>query len=558
VDNQEEMSIAGILIKNATQLQANRSNYDIVNQTVSDYMSPNRGNFTVEESPGQRKDKKIYDPTANISAQRLASILHSRMTTPGEVWARIRPKNSQLLEKDNVKRFLDLLDNTIFDILNDSSKGFSQKNHEMLRDLVLFGTSVMWVEGDNRDIIFNNIHLSQIWIEENNKGIVDTIYRKFKMSVRQMRQEFGEDKLSREMLDLEKAQPHTKCEILHCVMPKKDYIRMSGKVSLGLELEDKKFVSVYISMKDKNILKIAGYRTEPFLVVRWEKRIGEIYGISPAWNVLSSAQMVNAFMEVWIKSEQKKVDPPLLISDDGVILPLETFPGGVNIGALSEDGQPLVREFPAGGSSSSKIEMVIETNRKDIAKGFFVDQFNPREGVQPLTATEDLHNQDKESQFIFPHQKRLEDEYLTQLYTKLVDIVLQNDLVVDQDGTIQELPEELIIKGKFDFNIQYVNSLTFTQKSNELLAYTRFFANAAPLIELDPSLIDNFNLDKSVRDIADKSGIALEQIRSPKEIEAIRGERAEAQQMERQKVDLIQGADAASKLQKSGINVIPE
>ena len=53
--------------------------------------------------------------------------------------------------------------------------------------------------------------------------------------------------------------------------------------------------------------------------------------------------MVNIMSEVVIKASQKQVDPPLLMSDDGVMLPLQTFPGGVNMGALSDDGKELIR-----------------------------------------------------------------------------------------------------------------------------------------------------------------------------------------------------------------------
>src|SRR3546814_4077959 len=78
----------------------------------------------------------------------------------------------------------------------------------------------------------------------------------------------------------------------------------------------------------------------PYMVPRWSKDAGEIYGRSPGWNALPDQKMLNEMSRTVLKAAQKAVDPPLMVADDGVLMPLRTHPGGINVvraGALSND-----------------------------------------------------------------------------------------------------------------------------------------------------------------------------------------------------------------------------
>ena len=45
---------------------------------------------------------------------------------------------------------------------------------------------------------------------------------------------------------------------------------------------------------------------------------------------LPDVKMLNEMSKTTIKAAQKQVDPPLLVPDDGFILPVRTVPGGLN------------------------------------------------------------------------------------------------------------------------------------------------------------------------------------------------------------------------------------
>ena len=90
------------------------------------------------------------------------------------------------------------------------------------------------------------------------------------------------------------------------------------------------FESVYLEYKNGNELSISGFKEFPFVVPRYLKASNEIYGRSPAMTALPDVKMLNEMSKTTIKAAQKQVDPPLLVPDDGFLLPVRTVPGGLN------------------------------------------------------------------------------------------------------------------------------------------------------------------------------------------------------------------------------------
>ena len=538
------------LIKNLDKLKSSRSNYDKVNQDITDYVLPNRGDFTRTKVLGDERDDIIFDSTAITAAQNLAAILSNGLTNPKSTWAKLKPKSPELRDNEEVNRWLEKAELCLFDTFNSADTGFALENYQLFLDLVGFGTAVMFVGEEEGNIVFQSRHLSEIYIEENSSGFVDTVYREFKLTARQAVQEWGEEALGEKARNASASDPHEKLKFLHIVMPRKDYEKSIEKV-VEPELQRFEFISIHVCLESKKILRTKGFHEMPFIVVRWIKRVGEVYGISPSWNAMSDILTINSLAEIGLKSAQKQLDPPILMSDDGVIMPLETFPGGVMIGGLNDDGKEMVKPFITAQNNTMLGESLTRLENK-IEKAYFVDQFQEREGVQPLTATESTHKQQNKMLLIAPQTRRIEDEYLNMLITRTLAIKARN-------GELPEdIPEELLVNGGLEFNIEYTGPISHMQQSNQLLSYNRFFGNLGTFVEINPRVMDNFDFDEIVRDGAQLSGIPLKHLKTDEEVKIQRQAEAQAAAQERQKADLQTGAETAATLQKSGIPVIPQ
>ena len=70
---------------------------------------------------------------------------------------------------------------------------FQQEIFELYHDLITFGTAAMFIEEDDDDLLkFSTRHINEIFIAENEKGRIDTVFRRFKISARAAIRQFGD------------------------------------------------------------------------------------------------------------------------------------------------------------------------------------------------------------------------------------------------------------------------------------------------------------------------------------------------------------------------------
>jgi hypothetical protein len=96
-----------------------------------------------------------------------------------------------------------------------------------------------------------------------------------------------------------------------------------------------------------------------------------MYGRSPAMNALPDVKMLNTMSKTTIKAAQKQIDPPLMVPDDGFVLPVRTVPGGLNF--YRSGTRERIEPLNIGANNPIGLQME-EQRRKAIRENFFVDQ----------------------------------------------------------------------------------------------------------------------------------------------------------------------------------------
>lgn len=539
----QSQEVAHKLISIKEKMNTDRSNFETVWQQISEFVLPNRGDFLYKRAKGARMDQRVFDTTAVQANEMLAAAIHGGLINPASNWFGLSSPNPQVKNNIFVRRYLDNVQRVMMKTFNSEAANFYQQAHEFLLDLVAYGTAVMYVDEETGEgIRFITRHLSEIHIQENSKGVADTVVRSFKFSARQAAQEFGEEDLGQSVKMALASDPHKEFEFFHIVMPRKDAERMHPEALEGIA-KNRKFVAFYVCEEDKCIVSSSGFYENPYIITRWEKLVGEVYGRSPAWNALSDIRMINVMSEVMIRAAQKQVDPPLLVADDGVIMPLHTTPSGINVGGISMDGRPLIQPLQTGGRLDIGFEMM-QQRREAIRQAYFVDQFIPKEGT-PVTATEALQNQENRLRLTGPQLARVQTEWLA----RAIDRVFA---IHQRAGDFGEAPEEL---DGLDLDIEYTSPLAKTQRSQELLSMGRAIQSAGPLIEFDPTLLELIDSASWLRDALDVSGVAARHVRSEKEYQEIKQAQQE-QQAQMQQAQMAQEASGAvANLAKAGVEL---
>jgi hypothetical protein len=504
------------LLSRFEKLEGQRQNWETHWQEVADYMQPRKADVTKQRARGDKRMEQVFDSSPIQAVELLAASLHGMLTNPSTPWFTLRFKDEEIDNEDEAKLWLESSTDAMYTAFNRSN--FQQEIFELYHDLITFGTAAMFIEEDNDDIIkFSTRHINEVFIAENDKGRIDTIYRKFKISARAAIQKFG-DTVSSDVQTKAKKDPYEEIEILHAVYPRADF---------NPNKKDKKnmpFESVYIEFKNGNELSVSGFREFPFVIPRYLKASNEIYGRSPAMTALPDVKMLNEMCKTTIKAAQKQVDPPLLVPDDGFLLPVRTVPGGLNF--YRSGTRDRIEPLNIGANNPLGLNME-EQRRDSIRAVFYVNQLMMQQGPQ-MTATEVIQRNEEKMRLLGPVLGRLQSELLKPLIDRVFAILLRNNM-------LPQAPE--FLSGR-DIEIEYVSPLAKAQKSTELQSIMRAVEILGSLANVAP-VFDYVNFDNLVKHLADIVGVPQKLLKSQSQVNAER-QQAQQQQQEMQQMQQLQ------------------
>jgi hypothetical protein len=504
------------LLSRYERLEGQRQNWETHWQEVADYMQPRKADVTKKRARGDKRMEQVFDSSPIQAVELLAASLHGMLTNPSTPWFTLRFKDEDIDNEDEAKLWLEEATATMYTAFNRSN--FQQEIFELYHDLITFGTAAMFIEEDNDDIIkFSTRHINEIFIAENDKGRIDTIYRRFNISARAAIQKFGES-VSSDVQAKSNKNPYDEVEILHAVYPRADF-NPNKKDKANMPFE-----SVYMEYKNGNELSVGGFKEFPFVVPRYLKASNEIYGRSPAMTALPDVKMLNEMCKTTIKAAQKQVDPPLLVPDDGFLLPVRTVPGGLNF--YRSGTRDRIEPLNIGANNPLGLNM--EQQRRDSIRAvFYVNQLMMQQGPQ-MTATEVIQRNEEKMRLLGPVLGRLQSELLKPLIDRVFAILLRNNM-------LPAAPE--FLSGR-DIEIEYVSPLAKAQKSTELQSIMRAVEILGSLANVAP-VFDYVNFDNLVKHLADIVGVPQKILKSQSQVNAER-QQAQQQQQEMQQMQQLQ------------------
>ena len=509
------------LLSRFDRLQGQRENWETHWQEVADYMQPRKADVTKRRARGDKRMEQVFDSSPIQAVELLAASLHGMLTNPSTPWFTLRFKDEEIENDDEAKLWLEASTDAMYTAFNRSN--FQQEIFELYHDLITFGTAAMFIEEDDDDIIkFSTRHINEVFIAENDKGRIDTIYRKFKISARAAIQKFGEA-VSADVQTKAKKDPYEEIEILHAVYPRTDF-NPNKKDKANMPFE-----SVYMEYKNGNELSVGGFREFPFVVPRYLKASNEIYGRSPAMTALPDVKMLNEMSKTTIKAAQKQVDPPLLVPDDGFLLPVRTVPGGLNF--YRSGTRDRIEPLNIGANNPLGLNME-QQRRESIRAVFYVNQLMMQQGPQ-MTATEVIQRNEEKMRLLGPVLGRLQSELLKPLIDRVFAVLLRNNM-------LPQAPE--FLSGR-DVEIEYVSPLAKAQKSTELQSIMRAVEILGSLANVAP-VFDYVNFDNLVKHLADIVGVPQKILKTQSQVNAERQQQAQQQEQMQQMQQLQQVAKA--------------
>jgi hypothetical protein len=533
--SQKDQDLAAKIIQDFQQISKNRGNFETHWQEIAQRMLPNEvpyfNAFGQTQTQGEKRTQFVFDSTAAIALSRFAAILDSLLTPRNQTWHRLMATDPTLNKRRDVQMWFDKANELLFRHRYSPRANFSSQNQKNFRALGAYGTGTLFIDELTQEpgLRYRYIHLSQIYFQENHQGIVDKAMRYFPMTARQAYQKWGEE-IGTELMEKAKSGSEEQIWFIHCVKPNED---------LDATRSDYKgmiYSSYYVGVKEQAILSQAGYNTFPYAISRYEQFDNEVYGRSPAMDVLPAVKTLNEQKKAMLKQAHRIVDPVLLAHDNGIVDAFNFRPGSINPGGVTANGQPLIHALPTGNLQIGKETM--DDERSLIKDAFLTSIFQILTETPEMTATEVMERTREKAILLAPTIGRQQSEYLGPMIERELDLL-------SRQGMLPPMPQALM-EAKGHYKVEYDSPISRAQRSEEVAGVMRTIENAIAVVNAtqDPSPLDNFNFDMIIPEVADIQGVPPHWMNSVEQISKMRAQRAQ----EKQAAQVAQVAPGAAAL----------
>jgi len=416
----------------------------------------------------------------------------------------------------------------IFNSLHSSN--FYTVMGEAFYDFVTFGTiNILIEEKDLKDenfagFNFKGIPVGRFVFDEDYTGKTDTVYWEYIRTSRQMHQEFEKKMLPDAVVECLEDNPDKQFTVIKCIKPNED--KEYGKAdSFG-------FTSYDVEKSSKLILKESGFNDLPFVVARFERVTGELWGRSPADIAMPDIISLNRLREMELKALSKAVDPPILAPDENILGTFRLNPNAINFTRDPERWKFMRFEGRLDFSSLKANEL-----KQSIRNIYLADQLILPEKLN-MTAEEIITIRQQQQRLLGPQIARMEAECLGPIITRCFNIMLRSD-------GLPPAPEEL--EGLDEIEIQYLGPIARTQRLEGMQSAQAWVQQLVSVASVKPEVLDHLDSDALADYIADMTSVPHQVRASDEDIAQAREERAKVEAENRQMAMNQQLAETANK-----------
>lgn len=505
---------AETLLRHHTVLWDQQANFRSLWNTIAQYVMPAWDNFIGETTEGTIRTTRLFDATAVSANERFAAAMEQMLTPRTQMWHDLVPADDNLRDDEDVQAYCSLIRKKLFAARYRPGANYASQTDECYMSLGAFGNNALLVDEElGKGLLYRSIPLNEVVWALSASGMVDTVFRKFRYTVKQCLQTPGWKCSEKIKTDADK-NPYTEVEILHCVRPNDEMTRGAGYNGMA-------FQSWYLEINTKNTLVRSGYRTFPYGIGRYRMAPREHYGRSPAAVALPAIRTLNEQKKTALRAGQKAVDPPLLLSDEGALTPFNLRAGALNYGMLSADGTPLVAALKHEGRFDVAKEMM-EIEATAINDAFLVSLFQILVQNPTMTATEALIRAQEKGMLIAPAMGRQQSEFLGPQIVREIDIL-------HHAGQLPPPPEALLESGQ-GLKIEYTSPLSKLMRAEEANTIVTGVQGLAQMAAVRPDVLDVVDWDETSKEFLEASGFPGKLVLDPERLAAVRQANAAQQQ----------------------------
>lgn len=536
----------------------NKALYDLLWQKQAEIFYPERADFTRTYSAGDERYDGIVSTEPMLMRRDLAQNLGAMLRPRGRDWFRAAARPEP--DDDEAKRWLEQASKTMRNVVYAPKANFTKAMAESDHDYVTFGNAVIAhpYNIDQSGILFSCLHLKDAAWSKNAEGVVDHLYQKMHLTLRQIVQLFGKSRMPLEW-QREYDQGHIeqrKC-VYRCVTP----IDKEGYDKTESRLKGARFQAVYCAEGVKECGLASGeFLTFPFTVRVWMDVSGEDYGRSPCTSVaLADGRMLNVAEEALLTGIETKVRPPRIVQKGLISGPLSLAADTITYVDGDYDkrmhGDPVI---PIESGDPRYGMEFIQRQTERLGREFFVNLLRrlPEKEMTAYEAAEWVEQYVIQAAPIF--------EPMEAENALLMDSVFQRAMArgafgrVLEDGSIEDLPDAL---SEADIEFEFETPLSDALRKLKVAQFRQLLEGATGLLATEHpaaiAAVDNIDFDTAFRDALE--GIAPAKWQKKREdVQAAREQQAEEANAAKMEAMAMEAGQAALKARPENLRAVSD
>jgi hypothetical protein len=484
---------------------------------------------------GQQTGQMVYDDTAMLARNLLVDGMVGYLCSRNQPWFALEipgkfnfPRTSGMRSWSGqrvdsypqVQKWIQECEEVMYSAFNRSN--FYDVVTEFISDGASCGTATILSEEDveNGTIVFTVPHFRECFIAENQFKKVDTVYRIYKMTLRQLAQKFGWE----EMCAIEpnfkrdyESNMHRECDVLHAIYPRVDY------EPWRIDSKNKKWASEWVYCKGgkilerggsdktpaladpKNVISTeSGYDTMPIITWRWRVNSDEVYGRGPAHDAFVSIAQLNQMGRTNLITAQRAAEPPLVAYSD-------------MRGAIQRGPNGITYVESNRGDIRTRAPMPLQTGVQNLP--FSIDYqdrvakiVNQHFHTDVFMMMSQLANAGKSERMVQEQVMELQGEKAAILGTRVgnlqseaFDPLINRVFSIEAEaGRIPKTPDILLESVHGPVQVQYLGLLAQAQtRLTTVRSIQSFMQIAGQIAQFDPSIIHAINAPLILRTVRD-------------------------------------------------------
>lgn len=519
---------------------------------LADYFLPRRYKWLItpnQQNRGSPINQHIIDSTGYLCAQNLASGLMSGKVSPIQPWFGLTAGGLDSTGTTPTSIWLWQTERLLRAIFSESN--FYPAMHQYLMDLVIFGTAVLVIYEDFQDVIMcRNPCFGEFYVDVDGRYQPTILGLEYVLTIRQVVDEFG----------LQNCSPS-----VQRVYQQRDGAGLSREIIIAQLIEPNNDGRQYgvpdrfafreaiwewggsaspqnNSGDNRGFLRKTGYYEQPNITSRWYLVSNDAYGRSPAMDALGDQKQLQLEQRRKQQAIDKMINPPLVADIQLKNKPASLLPGGITyVNGFSATGKPGIASVYNSQFPINEVVEDLAEVRDRLSRTFFNQLFQPMSQFETrsnVTAVEVQQRKAEALLMLGPVFERLDNECLRPIVERVYGIA-------KRAGILPPPPPELAGK---DLSIKFVSMLKMAQDATDAVAIQEVMSLTGELVGVDPQLGDKVDFDTALDMFSKLKGNPPQIMRTAAQVQAIRQQRSQQQQLAAQ-------ADAAQKLSAGAANL---